>query len=197
MRQVLKEFLYIIFKLFALPLFLLHILESLIIGKKNSFQGMSQLISLLPGYFGIYFRSAFYCFAMKKFHRSAVIEFGTTFSNHDSCIGKNVVTGSNSNIGFVKIGDNCLIGGLSSILSGKQQHFFNDVNIPIKKQGGKFAKIEIGNDCYIGNGCIIMSPIGNKCIIGAGSVVTKDIEDYSIVAGNPARIIKNRLEEKL
>jgi acetyltransferase-like isoleucine patch superfamily enzyme len=38
-----------------------------------------------------------------------------------------------------------------------------------------------------------MGNIGKKCIIGAGSVVTKDIEDYSIAAGNPARIIRKRI----
>jgi len=34
--------------------------------------------------------------------------------------------------------------------------------------------------------------VGKKCIIGAGSVVTKDVEDFSIMAGNPAKLIRRR-----
>lgn len=50
----------------------------------------------------------------------------------------------------------------------------------------------IGKKCFIGANAIIMPglKIGNHCIIGAGSVVTKDIPDYCIAAGNPAKIIK-------
>ena len=79
-------------------------------------------------------------------------------------------------------------------MSGKFQHDFSALETPIKDQGGMFHKISIGEDCWIGNGSLIMANIGKKCIIGAGSVVTKDIPDYSVVAGNPANILKSRLE---
>ena len=54
----------------------------------------------------------------------------------------------------------------------------------------------IGNDVWIGDGVIIMSgiKIGNGAVIGAGSIVTKDVDDYCIVAGNPAKFIKHRFE---
>lgn len=59
--------------------------------------------------------------------------------------------------------------------------------------------LKIGHDVWIGSGTII-SPkvmvIGNGAIIGAGSVVTKDVPPYSIVAGNPARIIRMRFSEE-
>jgi acetyltransferase-like isoleucine patch superfamily enzyme len=53
--------------------------------------------------------------------------------------------------------------------------------------------INIANDVWIGAGAIILNgvSIGAGAIIGAGSVVTKDVEPYTIVAGNPARKIKN------
>ncbi|MDE7143260.1 MAG: hypothetical protein K2N76_00510, partial [Muribaculaceae bacterium] len=46
--------------------------------------------------------------------------------------------------------------------------------------------------CWIGGGAIICPgvTIGNRCVIGAGSVVTKNVPDDSVVAGNPARIIR-------
>ncbi len=58
------------------------------------------------------------------------------------------------------------------------------------------GKIEIGEDSFIGMDTIIAKPvkIGKGVIIGAGSVVTKDIPDYEIWAGNPAKFIKKRTE---
>lgn len=56
--------------------------------------------------------------------------------------------------------------------------------------------ITVGHDVWIGYGAIIISGvvIGDGAVIGAGSVVTKNVEDYAIVAGNPARFIKYRFE---
>lgn len=52
----------------------------------------------------------------------------------------------------------------------------------------------IGNDVWIGTNAVIMPGItvGNGVIIGAGAVVTKDVPDYAVVGGIPAKIIKFR-----
>jgi virginiamycin A acetyltransferase len=57
----------------------------------------------------------------------------------------------------------------------------------------------IGNDVWIGYDSTILPGvrIGNGAIIGAKSVVTKDVPDYAIVAGNPAKVIKYRFEQKI
>lgn len=62
----------------------------------------------------------------------------------------------------------------------------------------KFKRVEIGNDVWIGANVIITngSNIGNGAIIGAGSIVTKDVPDYAIAVGNPARIIKYRYKKE-
>lgn len=56
-----------------------------------------------------------------------------------------------------------------------------------------FNRVEIGADSFIGGGAIILpgSKIGKNCIIGAGSVVKGVVEDYSVMAGVPARKIKD------
>ena len=55
----------------------------------------------------------------------------------------------------------------------------------------KIGRVEIGDNCFIGNGAIILpnTKIGNKVIIGAGTVVAKDIPDNSVVIGNPCFIL--------
>ena len=67
-----------------------------------------------------------------------------------------------------------------------------------KKPGISQPNIFIGDNCYIGTGSTILGPvkIGNNVTVAAGSVVVKDIPDNVIVAGNPAKIIKYKIEEK-
>lgn len=158
----------------------------------SCFPALSQLLSLLPGKSGSYLRIAFYRFAIKKCHSNTFLSFLVIFSQSDMEIEEGVYVGPSCNIGSCKIGRNTLLGSGVHIMSGKQQHNYSDPSIPIKDQGGQFQKIEIGEDCWIGNGAMIMANLGDRCIVGAGSVVTGDIPDGSIVAGNPAKIIGNR-----
>ncbi len=57
---------------------------------------------------------------------------------------------------------------------------------------GTFVDTKIGDNVFIGANAIILPgvTIGNNCIIGAGSVVTKNVDSFSIVAGNPAKLIR-------
>lgn len=66
-------------------------------------------------------------------------------------------------------------------------------------QGPEMTKpITIGNDVWVAGGAIILPgvTIGDGCTIGAGSVVTRDVESYTVVAGNPAKVIR-RLPKKV
>lgn len=88
----------------------------------------------------------------------------------------------------VSIGDNVFFGPSVQIYTAT--HPLN----PIERLKIEFSKpVSIGNDCWIGGGSIILPgvSIGNGCTIGAGSVVTKNIPDYSLAAGNPAKVIRN------
>lgn len=69
----------------------------------------------------------------------------------------------------------------------------------LSKDTVEFGKLTIGNDVWIGQYAIILPScknIGDGAVVGAGSVVTKDVPDYAIVAGNPARIIKYRFDKE-
>ena len=78
------------------------------------------------------------------------------------------------------------------VLSGKGQHNVDDLDKPIKDQGGHFEQISIGQDCWLGNGAIVMASVGEHAIVAAGSVVINDVPAYAVVAGNPAKVIKMR-----
>ncbi len=61
---------------------------------------------------------------------------------------------------------------------------------------GLYVHTRIGENCFIG-GCSLILPgveIGDNCVVGAGSVVTKSVPPRSLVAGNPARILRSNIE---
>lgn len=111
-------------------------------------------------------------------------------------------------MGNIIIGDRCAItsrvklvgpvtlGNMVTIGSGAQitglTHNFEDVNCPIKDQGVSPNPTIVSDDVWIGGNSVIIQglKIGTHCIIASGSVVTRDVPDYSVVAGNPAKVIK-------
>lgn len=77
--------------------------------------------------------------------------------------------------------------------------FYNKSLGFVKESPIEFSFLDVGNDVWIGKNVLITSKcdyIGNGAIIGAGSVVTKSVEPYSIVAGNPARVIGKRFDDE-
>jgi acetyltransferase-like isoleucine patch superfamily enzyme len=94
--------------------------------------------------------------------------------------------------GGVEIGKNVLIGPNVQIIS--YQHNYQNRGAPIKQQGTTAKKIEIQDDVWIGASAVILAGvvIGQGSVIGAGSVVTRSCEPYSVLAGVPARVIKER-----
>ena len=191
MKPFIKKLIAITFFLLLLPLILVHFSISLFI-KNGIFLFSVQLLSLIPGKIGSYFRIAFNRVAMTYCHPETVIGFATIFSQTDTEIHQGVYIGPQCNIGMCKLGKNALIASGVHIMSGNNQHNFDDLDRPIQQQDGDYVKIEIGEDSWIGNGSLVMANIGKKCVIGAGSVVTKAIPDYSIAIGNPAKVIRTR-----
>jgi len=108
-------------------------------------------------------------------------------------IGNGTYIGRMSHIISLKsitIGDNVLIA--DKVYISDNSHEYQDINIPIKMQPIKLIReVVIGDNSWIGeNVSIIGANIGKHSIVAANSVVTKDIPDYCIGAGVPAKIIK-------
>ena len=158
------------------------------------FMSSSQFLSVFPGVIGSYLRVAFYRYTMTSCREDIRIHFGTLFSQPDTSIASRVYIGPQCNIGSCSIGKDTLIASGVHILSGKNQHNFDDIDTPIQQQGGRIEKIAIGQDAWVGNNSVVMANIGNHAIVAAGSVVTKDVPDYAIVAGNPAKVLRSRVK---
>lgn len=110
-------------------------------------------------------------------------------------IGDNVGIAANTFIamrGKLEIGDNTIFGPGVSIHC--ENHNFSDLETPIRLQGATRKGVKIGKDCWIGSKAVILDgvTIGDHVIVAAGAVVTKDVPDYSIVGGVPAKVIKTR-----
>jgi len=110
-------------------------------------------------------------------------------------IGYNVFINRNVNIVArekIIIGNNVMIGPNTVINSGS--HKFEDKDKLIRDQGHKKAPIIINDNVFIGGNVFILPgvTIGEGAVVGAGSIVTKDVEAFTVVAGNPAKIIKRR-----
>jgi len=80
-----------------------------------------------------------------------------------------------------------------------RNHRFDRLDIPMCQQGFTDGKpVSIGNDVWIGIRVTILPgvTIGDHSVIGAGAVVTKDVPEYAIVGGSPARILRMRNERR-
>ena len=131
--------------------------------------------------------------------RHSIITAETKIDKTSRINGKITIKGT----GKVKIGKYCAIGWDVKILSSNHNVECINLSIALQEKLGcdtfEIAKdVVVGNNVWIGDSVIILPGvnIGNGCIIGAGSVVTKDIPDYAIVAGNPAKLIRYRFNDK-
>ena len=71
----------------------------------------------------------------------------------------------------ISIGDNCLFG--ENVKVYDNNHVFKYADTPISEQGFKSEKLIVGNNCWIGTGCILIkgARIGDNCVIAAGQVI--------------------------
>jgi acetyltransferase-like isoleucine patch superfamily enzyme len=104
------------------------------------------------------------------------------------------------------IGRRCTLSAANRILIGKfvliapnvfiadTHHEYRNVGIPIMHQGitTHNDEVTIGDETWIGINAVIMGnvKVGRHCVIGANAVVTKDIPDYCVAVGNPAKVVK-------
>jgi acetyltransferase-like isoleucine patch superfamily enzyme len=162
-----------------------------------SFEAMMQLLFALPRYRILNWLKA----AFLKANGATIGKRPTFYPGVWIAPGRNLVVGDDvdfaqgvlvTSAGGVAIGDRTLIGYRAQILS--TNHRVPSGHGQIFGAGHVSASVSIGKDVWIGAN-VIVTPgisIGEGAVVGAGSVVTKSVEPYSIVAGNPAVLIRQR-----
>ncbi len=139
------------------------------------------------------------CFLARRYIRhcgkNANLQKGAIFSSRLS-IGDNSSIGIRSVIqGTVTIGNDVMMGPEVYIYTKNHNH--NRTDIPMIQQGYEDEKpVIVEDDVWIGSRVTILPGItvGKGSILGASAVVVKDVPPYSVVAGNPAKVVKSRLE---
>ena len=127
-----------------------------------------------------------YSFSHSPFFELIPFEIGNYVS-----IGEQV-----SSFGFEHPIDNL---GTSPLFYQENRNLFNRVHLNRSKKKILDKGIVIANDVWIGRRAMLKRGIniGNGAVVGAGSVVTKNVPDYAVVGGNPAKIIKYRFTENI
>ena len=97
-----------------------------------------------------------------------------------------------ADLGEIVIGDGVMIG--PNVVIRASNHEVKDIDKPIWEQGQTGGSIVIGNDVWIGANAVIPAnvTIGSHVVIAAGAVVTKDVPDFAIIGGVPAKILSYR-----
>ncbi len=142
-------------------------------------------------------------------HKTSKVESGTSFIH--SSMEKHSFCGYNCDINHAIIGKFCSIA--NNVVIGGGMHPMSWVSTsPVFYEGRDSVKTKfsthqrkpisttvIGHDVWIGQNVIIKQgiSIGTGSVIGMGSIVTKDVDPYTIVAGNPAKLIKKRFDDSL
>lgn len=95
-------------------------------------------------------------------------------------------------IGPVKVGNDVMIA--QNVVISALNHRYEDDTLPISRQGVTKNPIVIKDEAWIAANCVILSgvTIGKHAVVSAGSVVRRNVPAYSVVAGNPASVVKRQ-----
>lgn len=147
------------------------------------------------------FRAFYVCRVLKlgPYHRDTRIQNNVYISGPGKVtIGRSCQINENVFIQGAEISDNVMIAAGVSILCNVKA--ISDLGIPMNSQGWseKNKLVKLHSDVWVGRNAIILPgcEIGEGSIVGAGAVVTKSFPPYSVIGGNPARVIRSRLQSE-
>lgn len=172
---------------------------------------LKQLLNLIAIMKAKMYNSSLTIGKNSRIELSARICGGGKLSIGDNCVIRDYAVLSPGH-GSISIGNNCAIG-MFNYLDGNAElcigndvhigphvciytanHIYSDLNVAIHKQGLDCKPVRIGDDVWIGSHAVILAGVnvGKGSVIAAGAVITKNIPEYSVVAGIPAKVIKKR-----
>ncbi len=155
----------------------------------------------------LYIKTLRLWFQQKKLYKigknSEIRPFVTINGTNSITIGDNVILQPGTLLSSLindpdkVIEDNVLLGPNISIYSAT--HNFENINLPIREQGYNASKTTIKQGAWIGVNSVIMPgvTVGKNSVVAAGAIITRDIPDYCVAAGVPAKVIKRLGKENV
>lgn len=155
------------------------------------------LIGNLPGLFGDMVRARYVSKRMKRAGSGLTVMAGCRFRSMECLeVGENVSIGFDNFLqarGGLVIGDN--VATAPGVKIWSVNHRYDDPDQPVLDQGHDVKPVKIGNNVFIAANAFLLPGVvlGDGCVVSAGSIVSgKEYPPFSIIAGNPARIIGYR-----
>lgn len=153
------------------------------------------IVRIIPGYEGMLIRWIFFKVTFKKIGAMSYVYTNTHIMHaYNIAAGDHLAINKGAHIdgrGGIAFGDNVLVG--PNVFIGSSNHVIDSGDTPRMGLGHIPMPTKIGSNVWIGANAVICPGviIGDNSIIAAGSVVTKDVDRNVLVAGNPARYLKD------
>lgn len=168
-----------------------------ICSREGRYQLLYAMVREMPSKYGLIARSAIMSRQFAAAGANVQVLEGARFRNADKIrCGRNLGVGNDVMLqagGGIEFGDDVLLGPGVKIWT--QNHESKDINVPIREQGYRYASVTVGDDCWIGANAFILPGVHlpRGCVVAAASLVAvKAYREYSIIAGNPARLLGYR-----
>lgn len=186
-RRLLKRLVFGTSLVLVSPMILAAWLEERLTRGEAVFVFLTQLLALIPGLVGTYLRGAYYYGTLEDCSWEVHVGFGSVFTHRGASVGPYVSMGAYCVIGHARIGDHVMMASRISIPSGRRQHIDESGRLSSEP---RFESVAVGRGSWIGEGAIIMADIGEHCIVSAGAVIVNEMPGASVLAGNPATVVR-------
>lgn len=186
-RQVFKRLVFGASLVVVSPMILAAWIEDRMTRGDAVFVFLTQLLALIPGLVGTYLRGAYYYGTLEDCSWQVHVGFGSVFTHRAASVGPYVSMGAYCVIGHARIGDHVVMASRISIPSGRRQHIDESGKLSSEP---RFESVTVGRESWIGEGAIIMANVGEHCIVSAGAVIVNEMPGASLLAGNPAAVVR-------
>jgi acetyltransferase-like isoleucine patch superfamily enzyme len=159
-----------------------------------SYETAGQLLSLIPGFAGVFIRRAWYSATLASCGEGLSVSFGALIHDQQAQIGNDCYFGKRTIVGYAVVGSDFMCGDDVQLLSGMRHHPFERRDVPMRSQGSPAREqVVIGEDVWIGAGAIVGADVAAHSIVAAGAVVAAPVDvPWTIVGGVPAKQVGAR-----
>jgi virginiamycin A acetyltransferase len=194
-RRLLKTALNVVALALTAPLALTCRIQEMLLPKSlGMFTFWAHVVAQVPGDPGLFIRRGFYRWMLAACAERVHIEFGAIL-NRRAVLESGAYIGTYALIGWAVIREKTLVGSRASIPSGGHQHTMLPSGTWSPTDPSRLTCVTIGPNTWIGEAAVVMADVGRGCMIAAGSVVASPVPDGVMMAGNPARFVRNVVAE--